>query len=41
MVERRYQLDGHELGQTPGERRIEKDREAWHAAVYVVAKCQT
>ena len=38
MVGWHHQLNGHEFEQL---REIVKDREAWHAAVYVVAKSQT
>ena len=35
MVEWHHQLNGHELGQTPGDG---EGREGWHAAVHGVAK---
>ena len=38
MVEWHHQLNDHEFEQTPGDSVIVKDREAWHAVVYGVAK---
>ena len=33
-----HQLNGHEFESTPG---VVMDREAWHAAIHVVAKSRT
>ena len=38
MVRYHHQLNRHEIKQTPGDG---EDREAWHAEVHGVAKCQT
>ena len=38
MVEWHRRLNGHELGKLW---EMVKDREAWHAAVHGVVKCQT